>query len=73
MMNLFGALELSDRQAYDPTHFCFSVKSFGEPTNVREQKDASEYLLNLFDKLESKVKHTPMKYLVSNIFGGKVT
>ena len=36
MMQLFGSLELSDRQAYDPTPFCFSFKTFGEPTNVRE-------------------------------------
>lgn len=41
MMNMFGFLQLSDRQYYNPVPFCFSFKSFdGEPTNVREQKDA---------------------------------
>lgn len=37
MTRMFATLELSDRQAFDPTSFCFSFKSFGdEPTNVRE-------------------------------------
>lgn len=57
-MQLFGSLELSDRQAYDPTPYCFSYKAFGEPTNVREQKDANEYLLSLFDRLEENLKGT---------------
>ena len=72
MMQLFGSLELSDRQAYDPTSFCFSYKAYGEPTNVREQKDANEYLLTLFDRLENQLKDTSQKYLVKNIFGGKL-
>jgi ubiquitin carboxyl-terminal hydrolase 9/24 len=37
LMIMFGFLQLSDRQYYDPTPFCFSFKSFdGQPTNVRE-------------------------------------
>ena len=36
MMNQFAFLQLSDRQYYNPTPFCFSFKEFdGQPTNVR--------------------------------------
>lgn len=32
---MFGFLELTERQAYDPTEFCFSFKDFdGNPTNT---------------------------------------
>ena len=45
MQRIFSNLELSERQAYDPTGFCFSFKEFdGNPTNVCEQKDAQEFL-----------------------------
>ena len=37
LMRMFGSLQLSDRQYYTPTPFCFSFKSFdGLRTNVRE-------------------------------------
>ena len=33
--NLFAFLELTDRQFYNPSHFCFSYKDFdGLPVNV---------------------------------------
>lgn len=35
LQKLFGFLELSERQAYDPTEFCFSFKDMdGKPTNT---------------------------------------
>jgi ubiquitin carboxyl-terminal hydrolase 34 len=59
MMNMFGFLQMSDRQYYNPVPFCFSFKSFdGEPTNVREQKDAQEFLNVGFDRLENLLKNT---------------
>jgi ubiquitin carboxyl-terminal hydrolase 34 len=70
MMNMFGFLVLSDRQYYNPTPLCFSFKSFdGMRTNVREQKDAQEFLIAAFDKLESHLKDTSQKYLLQNAFG----
>ena len=46
---LFGYLELTERTAYDPTAFVYSFKTFGEPTNPREQRDAQEFLNEFFD------------------------
>jgi ubiquitin carboxyl-terminal hydrolase 34 len=35
LQKLFGFLELSERQAYDPTEFCFAFKDFdGNPINT---------------------------------------
>jgi uncharacterized UBP type Zn finger protein len=69
-MNMFGFLVLSDRQYYNPTPLCFSFKSFdGMRTNVREQKDAQEFLIAAFDKLENQLKDTSQKYLLQNVFG----
>jgi len=72
LMNMFGFLQLSDRQYYNPTPFCFSFKSFdGQPTNVREQKDAQEFLNLGFDRLETLLRGTSQKYLLQNVFGGQ--
>jgi len=65
LMAMFGSLQLSDRQYYDPTPFCFSFKGFdGQPTNVREQKDAQEFLNLGFDRLENLLSGTSQKYLL---------
>jgi len=72
LMDMYGFLLLSDRQYYDPTPFCFSFKQFdGQPTNVREQKDAQEFLNLGFDRLEMLLKDTSQKYLLKNVFGGQ--
>ena len=72
MMTMFGHLILSDRQCYVPTPLCYSFKSYdGERTNVREQKDAQEFLNVAFDRLETLLKDTSQKYLLDNVFGGK--
>lgn len=65
LMDLFGSLLLSDRQYHNPTAFCFSFKQFdGQPTNVREQKDAQEFLNLGFDRLEALLKDTTQKHLL---------
>jgi ubiquitin carboxyl-terminal hydrolase 34 len=72
IMNMFGHLILSDRQFYNPTPLCYSFKSYdGGRTNVREQKDAQEFLNVAFDRLENLLKGTSQKYLLNNTFGGK--
>jgi ubiquitin carboxyl-terminal hydrolase 34 len=64
LMNLFGYLQLSDRAYCNPTSYCFSFKTYeGTPTNVREQKDAQEYLNMGFDRFEELLKSTSQKYL----------
>ena len=66
---LFGFLELSERNAYDPTAFVYAFKDiFGEPTNPGLQRDAQEFLNEFFDKLEEKLKNSTQKYLLSDIF-----
>jgi len=70
-MDMYGFLLLSDRQYYDPTPFCFSFKQFdGQPTNVREQKDAQEFLNLLFERLETALKGTSRQRLLQSVFGG---
>ena len=64
MQRLIAHLELSTRNEYNPLSFCFAFKEFdGTPTNTSEQKDASEFLTILFDRLENALKPTPRKYL----------
>ena len=58
-MKLFGYLELSDRQDYNPADFCFSYKDYdGQPINVRIQQDAQEFLNVFFDKLDNILANT---------------
>jgi hypothetical protein len=33
---MFGFLELTERESYNPEDFCFAYKNGGQPTNVRE-------------------------------------
>jgi ubiquitin carboxyl-terminal hydrolase 34 len=69
---LYGFLELTDRQAYNPRPFTFAFKDHsGRPTNISIQSDAQEFLQMLFDRLERATKETSHKYLVQSIFGGK--
>ena len=42
------------------------------PTNVREQKDAQEFMNLGFDRLEELLKDTSQKYLLQNVFGGQI-
>lgn len=50
---MYGFLELSEKQAYDPIEFCFAMKDFeGNPTNTAIQQDAQEFLNIFFDRIE---------------------
>lgn len=41
LQKMFAYLDLSDRQDYNPTGFCFSFKDYsGMPVNVGVQQDA---------------------------------
>ena len=41
LQKLFGFLDLTDRQAYNPTEFCYAFKDMsGQPTNIGVQQDA---------------------------------
>lgn len=72
LQRMFGYLELTERQAYNPVGFCFSFKDFsGAPTNISIQQDAQEFLNMIFEKIENSLKPTKYKYLAQGIFGGK--
>ena len=72
MQKMFAFLELSERQSYNPSAFCYAFKDFdGNPTNTSVQQDAQEFLNLAFDRLEGLMRGTPEKYLVRSVFGGK--
>jgi len=73
-IKMFAFLQMTDRQEYNPVEFCFAFKEVnGNPTNVRVQQDAQEFLNLGFDRLEKSLKETPQKYLCENVFQGKLT
>ena len=72
LQKMFGFLELSDRQDYNPHEFCFAFKDFqGNPVNVSIQQDAQEFLNMIFDKLETGLKNTPFRHILDSVYGGK--
>ena len=72
LQKMFGFLELSDRQDYNPHEFCFAFKDFqGNPVNVSIQQDAQEFLNMIFDKLETGLKSTPFRHILNSVYGGK--
>ena len=45
LVRLFSFLQMTDRQEYSPVDFCFAFKEpGGNPTNVRVQQDAQEFI-----------------------------
>ena len=57
---MFSFLQMTDRQEYNPAQFCFAFKEYnGNPTNVRVQQDAQEFLNLGFDRLEKLLKDSP--------------
>lgn len=72
LQTLFGYLELSEKQAFNPSHFCFALKDFeGQPVNISLQQDAQEFLNMAFDRLEGSLKGTRHQHLLQSVFGGK--
>ena len=72
LQTLFGYLELSEKQAFNPSHFCFALKDFeGQPVNISLQQDAQEFLNMAFDRLENSLKGTRHQHLLQSVFGGK--
>ena len=69
---MFGFLDLTDRQDYDPSDFCFSFKDFnGQPVKVSVQQDTQEFLNRIFDKLEFSLKETPFQDILDGFYGGQ--
>lgn len=72
LQQMFAYLDLTDRNAYNPSQWCFAFKdSSGQSVNISIQQDAQEFLNRIFEKLENALKDTPSKYLTQGVFGGK--
>jgi ubiquitin C-terminal hydrolase len=67
----FGHLQESVQSAYDLHDFCNAFKDFeGMPTNIAIQQDASEFLTNFFQHLESDTMGSSHESLLKETFGG---
>ena len=72
VQRMFSYLDLSDRDDYNPSGFCFSFKDWdGNPINVSIQQDSQEFLNKFLDTLEEQIKHSHNKYMINSVFGGK--
>ena len=70
LQRMFANLQESERMFYNPKQFTVALKDMGEPTNVMVQKDASEYLGNLFQQMENQLQGTKHEKMMKNVFGG---
>eukprot|EP00828_Plagiopyla_frontata_P048501 TRINITY_DN9313_c0_g1_i4.p3 TRINITY_DN9313_c0_g1~~TRINITY_DN9313_c0_g1_i4.p3 ORF type:complete len:353 (-),score=60.67 TRINITY_DN9313_c0_g1_i4:149-1207(-) len=71
LQRIFGYLDLSDRQDFNPLELCFSYKDYSQsPVNVMIQQDAYEFINLFFAQLENGLKDTPFKSIIDSIYGG---
>ncbi len=69
---MFGWLQESDRQYYDPSSFTKSFKVHGEEVNPMAQQDAEEFFNLLCDQLEYALKDTKHAKLLHDTFAGSL-
>merc|ERR1719242_2168571 len=73
LSRMFSFLSLSEKQAFDTINFCRSYKDeTGRPIDVRIQQDAQEFFTILADRIETELKETKYRHLLSDTFGGQV-
>ena len=73
LQRMYTYLTFSEKQAYNPKDFCSSFKDLdGQPINIHLQQDSQEFYNNLCDKIEANLKKTKYKYVIDNIFTGKM-
>lgn len=71
---MFGFLEHTDRQDYNPEEFCFSYKDWdGIPVKIGEQQDAHQFLVQFFDKIENALRGSPFKSILQGVYGGQLS
>ena len=68
---MFGNLDMSAKQAFDPSSWCYAFKdeTGKAPTHVLVQQDAQEYLTRFIDRLEFSLKGSKWE----NLFAATVT
>ena len=52
LQNMYAFLQQSESQYYDPAPFCAVAGYRGEPVDVRQQQDATEFLFRLFESID---------------------
>lgn len=64
---MFGHLQESKLQYYTPDSFWKNFKLYGQPINVREQRDALEFFNDLIDQVDEilKVLNLVQKVIIS--------
>ena len=71
LQRMLAALQESTRDTYDPVGFCRAFRDFdGQPLAPDEQKDAEEFLNELFSQLEPALEKGAEAKLLDTIFGG---
>lgn len=72
LQSLFAHLQESQRVGADIKPWCHAFKDWdGSPTSLTEQKDASEFLTQLFQNMEVRMQGTPQEKLLTEVFGGQ--
>ena len=56
LQTVFGHLQESKLQFYTPDNFWKNFKLYGQPINVREQRDALEFFNDLIDQVDEILK-----------------
>lgn len=56
LQTVFGHLQESKLQYYTPDTFWKNFKLYGQPINVREQRDALEFFNDLIDQVDEILK-----------------
>ena len=73
MQKLFINLSFTSFGEVIPSDFIFSIKDYdGNPINPNNMQDSNEFFTNLCDKIEESVINTKYKYLINNLFIGKI-
>jgi hypothetical protein len=71
VQRMMAHLQETQRRAFNPKPLCMALKDWdGNPINTMEQRDASEYLTQLFDKLETEMAGSAEAKLVKDVVGG---
>lgn len=72
LQSTFVALKMPSSRVFDPSELCALVYMDGRPVDVKRQGDAAEFVLQLFQQLESASQGTNHHALVRNSFEGFV-
>ena len=73
LQKMYTFLTFSEKQAYNPKDFCSAFKDLdGQSINILMQQDSQEFYNNFCDKIEELLKKTKYKYVIDNIFTGKM-